>query len=116
MKDRGQQAAEIVFRALQGENDRPAAEVASDLLRNEVAQRHLRHTMRKMSQRQSNSLRFFPRGDLLVPTGTGTAAGFSLTRLSAVLQVMSDVGHLESVQGGFRPTAGGLAWATEAAR
>ncbi len=113
MKDRGHQAAENVFRTLLDERDRSTTDVAVDLLRNEVATRHLRHTMRKMSQRQSNSLRFFPRGDLLVPTGTETGAGFSLTRLSAVLQVMADLGHLEAVQGGFRPTEIGLAWAAE---
>jgi len=113
VKDRGHQAAENVFRVLLDERDRPTADVAVDLLRNEVAHRHLRHTMRKMSQRQSNSLRFFPRGDLLVPTGTETGAGFSLTRLSAVLQVMADLGHLEAVQGGFRPTETGRAWAAE---
>jgi hypothetical protein len=111
--DRGPQAAESAFRAMLDGHDRPTADVAVDLLRNEVAHRHLRHTMRKMSQRQSNSLRFFPRGDLLVPTGTETAAGFSLTRLSAVLQVMADLGHLEAAQGGFRPTKSGLAWAAE---
>lgn len=115
-KDRGQQAAESVFRASLQEDGRSTADVAAGLLRNEVANRHLRHTMRKMSQRQSNSLRFFPRGDLLVPTGTATGAGFSLTRLSAVLQVMSDLGHLETVQGGFRPTESGLAWAAGASR
>ncbi len=113
VKDRGHQAAENVFRTLLDERDRSTTDVAVDLLRNEVATRHLRHTMRKMSQRQSNSLRFFPRGDLLVPTGTETGAGFSLTRLSAVLQVMADLGHLEAVQGGFRPTEIGLAWAAE---
>jgi hypothetical protein len=116
VQDRGNQAAENVFRALLDESSRPTAEVAVDLLRNEVAHRHLRHTMRKMSQRQSNSLRFFPRGDLLVPTGMETGAGFSATRLSAVLQVMADLGHLEAVQGGFRPTVTGLAWAAEVAR
>lgn len=113
VKDRGHQAAENVFRVLLDERDRSTADLAVDLLRHEVAHRHLRHTMRKMSQRQSNSLRFFPRGDLFVPTGTETGAGFSLTRLSAVLQVMADLGHLEAVQDGFRPTESGLAWVAE---
>jgi len=113
MKERGPQAAENVFRMLADGHGRSTEDLTIDLLRNEVAHRHLQHTMRKMSQRQSNSLRFFPRGDLLVPTRTETGAGFSLTRLSAVLQVMADLGHLKASHGGFRPTKSGLAWAKE---
>jgi hypothetical protein len=90
------------------------AGVTANIARTEVAARHLRHTMRKMSQGQNNSLRFFPRGERLVPTGVGTVPGFSLTRLGAVLQVLADLGHLESTPSGFAPTAAGLAWAQEA--
>ncbi len=90
------------------------AGVTANIVRTEVAARHLRHTMRKMSQGQNNSLRFFPRGERLVPTGVGTAPGFSLTRLSAVLQVLADLGHLQWTQSGFAPTSAGLDWAKEA--
>lgn len=115
VKERDRQAMEQSFGLLAGHQG-SIADLATRVLRDEVASRHLRHTMRKMSQRQSNSLRFFPRGESLVPTGTGTGAGFSLTRMSAVLQVMADIGHLRSEGGVFTPTAAGLAWAEKAAR
>ena len=91
------------------------AAVTAGITQAEVAERHLRHTMRKMSQGQNNSLRFFPRGGRLVPTGVGAVPGFSLTRLSDVLQVLADLGHLESTGSSFTPTTAGLAWAEEAA-
>lgn len=87
------------------------ADVAVELLRFEVASRHLRHTMRKMSVGQSNSLRFFPRGDALVRMGEGTSGAFSATRLDSVLQMMADFGHLELTDAGFQPTDAGFAWA-----
>lgn len=113
VKERSGEAAENVFQLLLSSDDRPTVDITVDLLRDEVVHRHLRHTMRKMAQGASNSLRFYPRGDLLVPTGTEKRAGMSLTRLTALLQVMADLGHLEAVQGGFRPTDRGLAWAAE---
>lgn len=115
VKDRGRQAMEQTFSILANHGG-SIAEVAARIMVDEVAARHLRHTMRKMSQQQSNSLRFFPRGAALAPTGTGTGAGFSLTRLNAVLQVMADLGHLQRVQGGFAPTPAGLDWAREVSR
>ena len=110
VKVRDHQAMEDTF-ALLEKADGSAAELTARLMHSVVAARHLRHTMRKMSQRQANSLRFFPRGDSLVPTGTKTKAGFSLTRLASVLQVMADIGHLRSTQGGFQPTRTGIDWA-----
>ena len=88
-------------------------DVTCQVLRYEVAFRHLRHTMRKMSQGQSNSLRFFPRDQALVPTGTPVRGGFSLTRLNSVLRIMADLGHLEDGAGGLQPTEAGLAWAEQ---
>ena len=105
-------AMEKVF-ALTSPSDGDIAEVAAGLLQHQVALRHLRHTLRKMADGQSNSLRFFPRGRRLVPTGTAALGGYSLTRLDAVLRQCADLGQLEPAEGGLRPTPAGLAWARE---
>jgi len=53
---------------------------------------HLEATLRKMGQGQKCSLRFFPEGDILQPTGMPAGAGFSGSRLGNVLGIISDVG------------------------
>lgn len=115
VRDRGAHAMEQTF-ALIAAGKGSVSDVAESVLKQVVAPRHLRHTLRKMAQQQANSLRFFPRGPALVPTGTVTRAGFSLTRLNSVLQVMADLGHLDVEKGVFRPTDEGIAWAREVER
>ena len=65
---------------------------------------HLSTTLRKMSQGQKCSLRFYPEGALLRPTGRGVSAGQSGDRLGNVLGMWADLGVLERQTGGFRLT------------
>lgn len=70
------------------------------LLREVVVEAHLATTLRKMSQGHKCSLRFYPEGALLRPTGTPVAAGFSGDRLSNVLGIWADLGVLRRAEGG----------------
>jgi len=79
---------------------RPVAETLEALLVHVVVEPHLATTLRKMSQGQKCSLRFFPEGDLLRPTGTAVRAGYSGDRLGNVLVMWSDLGHLDRRAGG----------------
>ena len=45
-----------------------------------------------MGQGQQCSLRFFPEGDVLQPTGVAVMPGFSGSRLGNVLGMLADVG------------------------
>lgn len=53
---------------------------------------HLSTTLRKMGQGQKCSLRFWPEGSVLNPTGRDVAPGFSATRLGNVLGILADLG------------------------
>ncbi|WP_437656615.1 hypothetical protein [Sorangium sp. So ce1182] len=64
------------------------------LIRDVVVEAHLSTTLRKMSQGQKCSLRFYPEGALLRPTGVKVGAGFSGDRLGNVLGIWADVGAL----------------------
>jgi hypothetical protein len=69
---------------------------------------HLATTLRKMSQGQRCSLRFFPEGEVLRPTGKRVQAGYSGDRLGNVLGMWADLGRLEWVSGRrFAITAAG---------
>lgn len=56
---------------------------------------HLTTSLRKLGQGQKCSLRFFPEGNVLRPTGIGVQAGFSGSRLGNVLNFLADVGYLD---------------------
>jgi hypothetical protein len=71
---------------------------------------HLKTTLRKMGGRQKCSLRFYPEGDVLRPTGTPVRAGYSGDRLGNVLGMLADLGHFEREDGGFRLSPRGRAW------
>jgi hypothetical protein len=62
---------------------------------------HLGTTLRKMGQGQRCSLRFFPEGHTLRPTGVGVTPGLSGSRLRNVLMTLSDVGLLKHQAGGL---------------
>ena len=66
-----------------------------------VIEAHLSTTLRKMSQGQQCSLRFFPEGTLLRPTGTRVSAGRSGDRLGNVLGMWADLGVLDRHDGCF---------------
>lgn len=60
-----------------------------------VIEPHVATTLRKMSQGQKCSLRVYPEGELLRPTGTPVRAGYSGDRLGNVLGMWADLGELE---------------------
>ncbi|WP_319581547.1 hypothetical protein [uncultured Pseudodesulfovibrio sp.] len=66
-----------------------------------VVEPHLSTTLRKMSQGQKCSLRFYPEGALLRPTGIPVAAGRSGDRLGNVLGMWADLGALHRKPAGF---------------
>ena len=90
---------ERVFGILDEADTRPLSETTKRLLREVVVEAHLSTTLRKMSQGQKCSLRFYPEGALLRPTGTPVAAGFSGDRLGNVLGIWADLGVLERADG-----------------
>ena len=73
-----------------------------------TAMAHLQTTLRKMGAGQKCSLRFFPDGPRLRPTGLGMSAGHSGDRLTNVLRILTDVGELQRRSGQFMPSEGGM--------
>ena len=65
-----------------------------------VVEPHLKTTLRKMRQGQQCSLRFFPEGKKLVPTGIDTNAGVSGSRLNNTIRMMSDIGICDALENG----------------
>jgi hypothetical protein len=65
-----------------------------------VVEPHLKTTLRKMGQGQQCSLRFFPEGKKLVPTGIDTNAGVSGSRLNNTIRMMSDIGICDALDNG----------------
>ena len=78
-----------------------------------VIEAHLSTTLRKMSQGQQCSLRFFPDGALLRPTGIPVTAGRSGDRLGNVLGMWADLGVLDRQDGGLVLTERGRRIAAE---
>ncbi len=103
-------AVERVFSLLREYASRRLPEALEELTRELVVARHLHVTLRKMGNGQKCSLRFYPEGRLLRPTGTGVRAGFSGTRLANVFEMLADLGILERLKDHtLRPTPVGLA-------
>ena len=104
---------ERAFGVLDAERDNPAAKRSEELLVEVVIEAHLSTTLRKMSQGQKCSLRFFPEGALLRPTGIPASAGQSGDRLGNVLGMWADLGVLERRAGGYGVTERGRRLAEE---
>ena len=68
---------------------------------------HLQTTLRKMGAGQKCSLRFFPDGPVLRPTGIGMLPGHSNDRLTNVLRILADIGDLHRDGRRFVPNHGG---------
>lgn len=66
----------------------------SQVLERIVLVSHFSTTWRKISQGQKSSLRFHTEGTYYHPTGIGVQAGQSGDRLSNVMLMLSDLGHL----------------------
>lgn len=85
---------ERAFSILDDAQGASLGEATKRVLRDVVVEAHLSTTLRKMSQGQKCSLRFYPEGTLLRPTGTPVAAGYSGDRLGNVLGIWADLGTL----------------------
>jgi hypothetical protein len=83
----------------------------ADLALHVAIEPHVRTTLRKLGSGQQCSLRFFPDGETLRPTGTRVQAGFSGDRLGNVLGMLADIGVFERGAGGLRLTASGRTFA-----
>lgn len=99
---------EIAVRIIEAAGKEPFSEIFEDLL-NLTAFSHLQTTLRKMGAGQKCSLRFFPDGPLLRPTGIGMAPGYSNDRLTNVLRILTDLGELRRTNGKFAPIDRGAA-------
>ena len=63
-----------------------------EIIKEVVVEPHLNTSWRKIGQGQKCSVRFYPDGDLLRPTGKRVNAWFSQDRLGNVIQMLSDLG------------------------
>jgi hypothetical protein len=86
---------ERAFEILRRSQHNALAACMRDLLARLVVEAHLSTTLRKMGQGQKCSLRFYPEGNRLVPTGRGVYPGYSGDRLGNVLNMWADLGLLE---------------------
>lgn len=69
-------------------------EVIRDLTDHCVVEAHLGTTLRKMASGMKCSLRFFPDGQVLRPTGMKVMAGYSGDRLGNVIGMLEDLGFI----------------------
>ncbi|MDE0367599.1 MAG: hypothetical protein OXP09_18730 [Gammaproteobacteria bacterium] len=104
---------ESAFAVLEDERKSPLRTALRRLLVEVVIEAHLSTTLRKMSQGQKCSLRFFPEGALLRPTGIPVYAGQSGDRLGNVMGMWADLGVLERGNRGFGLTERGRQFAAE---
>jgi hypothetical protein len=108
LKDRGHYM-ERAFAVLTRNENEPIRTALRQLIIETVIESHLITTLRKMSQGQKCSLRFYPDGALLRPTGTRARAGYSGTRLSNVLGLLADLGLCTTGRGSpLRVTDSGM--------
>ena len=99
----GEHALSIIEEA----SDEPFSKLMEEVVQ-VTALSHLHTTLRKMGAGQKCSLRFFPDGPLLRPTGVGMAPGHSNDRLTNVLRILTDIGKLKRTDGKFAPIDGGV--------
>ena len=85
------------FDLLEKKREEPMYEALMEILKYCVVEPHLKTTLRKMGQNQQCSLRFFPEGQTLMPTGIDTNAGWSGSRLDNTIRMMSDMGMCEQL-------------------
>ncbi len=101
--------AEHVFPILHQSGELPLHELLVVLIDRGVVESHLNTTLRKIGNGLKCSLRFFPDGRVLRPTGMEVAAGFSGDRLGNVLGILSDIGMIGEEGGARGLTARGRA-------
>lgn len=98
------------FAILDEYRERGLSELMTELITRIVVEPHLKTTLRKMGQGQKCSLRFYPEGDNLNPTGMVVAAGYSQDRLRNVMIMLSDLGFCNREAGRFSLTDKGKSW------
>lgn len=91
---------ERAFRIVAGGEGQPLWDIVHLMCRL-VVSRHLETTLRKMGGGQKCSLRFFPEGERLVPTGYVVTPSYSGDRLGNVLNISADLGWLHRLPNGF---------------
>jgi hypothetical protein len=74
--------------------DKPLTSAVLELTDRCVVEAHLTTTLRKMGHGLKCSLRFFPDGRVLRPTGVEVMAGYSGDRLGNVMGVLGDLGFI----------------------
>lgn len=94
------QTMERSFSILDRSGDISIKNLIIRLLSEVVIKPHISNTLRKMAGGQKCSLRFYPEGRSLRPTGTYTGAGYSGSRLGNVFGIMSDIGLLNRKDNG----------------
>jgi hypothetical protein len=92
---------EVAFDLIEKNKNKSLHEIMIELILHVVVEPHLRTTLRKMGQGQKCSLRFYPEGDVLNPTGTPVAAGYSQDRLGNVIGMSADLGYCSREHGTF---------------
>lgn len=91
LQDRGHYL-ERAFELVGEYQSKPLVDALRELTLHLAVEPHLGTTLRKIGQGQKCSLRFFPEGDVLQPTGIGVTPGFSGSRLGNVLGMLADAG------------------------
>jgi len=86
--------------------DKPFRQSLVDLLQL-AAMAHLQTTLRKMGAGQKCSLRFFPEGPALRPTGLDVTPGHSGDRLTNVCRFLTDIGELRAGSKGLELVGAG---------
>lgn len=85
-----------VEEVLAGQQNQRLSDVLTRIVDRCVVDSHLATTLRKMGNGMKCSLRFYPDGRVLRPTGIGVSAGFSNDRLTNVFGMLSDLGFLKA--------------------
>ena len=91
---------ERAFELVTENADKPIVLAMRELALHLAVEPHLSTTLRKMGQGQKCSLRFFPEGEVLHPTGIQANPGFSASRLGNVLGILADLGLCNRLAGG----------------
>lgn len=95
LKTREGEYLEKVYSIIQQHKNGSIIEIIGVLIFEAVIEPHLHTTWRKMGNGLKCSLRFYPDGQMLRPTGTGVNPGYSGDRLSNVMLMLSDQGILK---------------------
>jgi len=105
---------DLTFRIVKNNWKRSIRDLLGEIMKEVVVEPHLNTSWRKIGQGQKCSVRFYPDGDLLRPTGKKVNAWFSQDRLGNVLQMLSDIGLcLKNSNGKFQISEAGEVFLNE---